>query len=184
MLFKRFGLIAVSLVALATAALADPSQIIAGRCHMDACSWFRILETEIVKSNDSGTLIRAKQIAGESSHPGGHYEQKTPIKWGEPKNHYVFCSKVRAAVMFFMAPGDFPTCRYGCWLAHLLSPGYSAGVFGYNMTDYEDYFRICHGLANVDPNDVSLANKFGYPPSLVDQVGQVELKSPEDIFNH
>lgn len=43
------------------------------------------------------------------------------------------------------------------------------------MTDYEDYFRICHGLANVDPNDASLAAKFGYSPSLVDQVGQVEL---------
>lgn len=183
----RCGLLAVLILvlnALAQVAAADPSQVISAGCRMGTCAWFRILETEIVKSNNVGTLIRSKEAHGESEHPDDNYERKTPIKWSEPTNQYVFCSKLKPAVIFHIPPSDYATCRYGCWYAHLLSPGYADGVYGYNASDYEAYFRICHGLAKIDPQDISLARKFGYARSLIKQVGQVEIKSPEDIFGH
>ena len=175
MLFRVLGPTALGLIVCAAPGFADPSQVIAGRCHMDVCSWFRILETNTIKSTDRGTLIRAKEVSGESPMtPDGHHGQKTTIKWGKPTTQYVFCSEVRPATIF-----EFE----GHWMAHLISPGYSAGVFGYNTDDYAKYFRICHGLAKVDPNDVSLAKRFGYPESLVDQVNQIDLNSPEDILS-
>lgn len=151
----------------------EPPDVVPGRCHMDECVWSRFVEREIVRSDSSGTLIRTKTITGSSKHPNGSYDVGTPIEWGAPSDEYIFCSKTRPAVIFDVN---------NQWIAHLLAPGYSEGVFGYNTDSYIDYFFICHGLKNVDLGDASLAQKFSYAPSLVKNVDQLSLRAPQDIM--
>src|SRR5208282_125405 len=112
---------------------------------------FQILEKEIVRSDASGRLVRAKTLVGVSKHPNGTYERKAPIEWKAPVDDYIFCSKVRPAVIVKWEDH---------WNADLLSPGSPEGVFGYNTSSYVQYFFVCHGLSDADPNDASLGQKF------------------------
>jgi hypothetical protein len=148
-------------------------EVLKGRCHMDACSWMRPGVPEIVHSGASGTLKKLKMTSGSSMHPNGSYDKRAPIEWDAPHDEYVFCSKRHPAVIF---------SSEGKWLAHLLAPGYPDGVYGYNESDYVQYFKICHKLVWSYTKDASVAEKLGYPRYLVKSVDQIKLVKPEDIM--
>ena len=152
---------------------ARATEVVQGRCHMDHCFWFRVEDRDTVQTNQLGSLVRVTEATGDSRHPNGNYNRKTPIKWSQPAISYVFCSKVQPAVIFQFE---------GKWLASTLSPGHSEGVYGYNESYYAEYLFVCHGLAKADPSDASLAARFGYPAFLSEKVEQFELQTPEDIL--
>ena len=109
-------------------------QTIQGRCSMDVCSWMRPIEQKIVQANEYGSLVKIEFAYGKSIHPNGSYEQKRPIEWGKSDEGYVYCSKSSPAVIF---KSDIVPNKG--WFAHVLAPGYSDGVFGYNTSTYRGW---------------------------------------------
>lgn len=152
---------------------AGSRETVQGGCHMDICTWFRVDHRDTVRTNRLGSLLRIAIAIGELHHPNASYSSKTPIEWGLSETAYVFCSKAQPAIIF----GNDAR-----WEAATLSPGHSEGVFGYNELAYAEYLFVCHGLANANPADPSIAARFGYPPSLVRKIDQFELERPGDIM--
>ncbi len=146
--------------------------IIRGGCRMDYCDWLRLKSKAIVQTSESGVLIKTLFERGELMHPNGTYDRQQPIKWAEPTESYAFCSKKLPAILF-KGPEKG-------WVGHLLAPGHPEGGYGVFQGNYEEYFLICHGLANVELTDKSVAS-FGYPAELVEHVGQIEIATPSDI---
>jgi hypothetical protein len=64
------------------------------------CFWFRVEDRDTVQTNQLGSLVRVTEATGDSKHPNGNYNRKTPIKWSQPTISYVFCSKVQPTVIF------------------------------------------------------------------------------------
>jgi hypothetical protein len=73
--------------------------VIQTSCHMDYCFWFRLKAKTTLQTRWSGELVKVLSDQGESFHPNGSYEKPQPIKWKTPVESYVFCSKVRPAVI-------------------------------------------------------------------------------------
>ena len=150
---------------------------IRAQCQMDVCMWFRVKSKTVVRSDNSGTLLKIQLDMGEADHPNGDYNHPKPIQWA-PTEHYVYCSKVRPAVIF--STQNNPT--KGSWLADILAPGYPDTVIGANRASYIEYFYVCHGMISPNLSDPSLAAQFGYPSTLTAHVNQIELARPLDIL--
>ena len=148
---------------------------IRAQCQMDVCMWFRVKSKTVVRSDEFGTLLKIQLDMGEADHPNGDYSHPKPIQWA-PTEHYVYCSKVRPAVIFSaQAPVKGP------WLADILAPGYPDTVIGANRASYIEYFYVCHGMVAPNLSDPSLATQFGYPSNLAAHVNQIEIATPLDI---
>ena len=140
---------------------------------MGTCDWLRIEIPEIVQSNGTELLKKVKVVMGKSVNP---YDEKTPIRWGDFGDVYVFCSTRLPAVIF-------PDVQHnGKWVAQSLAPGYPEGTAHYLTDANIEYFEVCHNVAPPFPDDDSLGKKFGYPPGLVMHVMNTALSKPEDIL--
>jgi len=171
---KRFSLVTSAPIVLFLCFPVDAaSNAVKGHCSMDACDWIQLGVPETIRSDASGALKKLEMTYGSSTHPNATYDKQAPIDWGAPSEQYIFCSNRHPAVISLFE---------GKWLAHLLAPGYPAGVYGFNVNDYIEYFRVCHSLQWSYPTDTSLAEKLGYPQYLVKTVKQVELAKPEDVM--
>jgi hypothetical protein len=128
----RLGVLS-SLLAIVTVPAVASSAKVQGQCNMGTCDWLRIETPEIVKSNRTESLKKVKMVMGESVNP---YDKKTPIRWGDPGDEYVFCSTRLPAVIF-------PDVQHnGKWVAQSLAPGYPEGTPHYLTDANIEYFKV------------------------------------------
>jgi hypothetical protein len=92
----------------------EPAPVIQTSCHMDYCFWFRLKSKIMSQNRWNGEFVKVLSDQGQSFHPNGSYEEPQPITWKISSESYVFCSKVRPAVIHQDGNG---------WLATFLAPG-------------------------------------------------------------
>ncbi len=77
----------------------DTKNIVTGRCHMDSCWWWKVEDSQIMKSDSQGTLIKvlAKTTSIDYS-PSVVNKKGYPdlppkkAKWGTVTETFIFCS--------------------------------------------------------------------------------------------
>ncbi len=157
---------------------AHAAELIAGRCHMDYCSWFSIESRDISATNPQGALVKVESRWWQSHHPKG-YDKRAPRKGGELGVSYVFCSKTAPALI----DRDDSSRK---WLASSIAPGNPDDIAGANITGYIFYFAVCHGLtvteAGLYDQTVTLGKKFGYSVKPSDEDTQRTIDAPTDIL--
>jgi hypothetical protein len=148
--------------------------LLQGRCHMDYCSWFSIEKKMLVGKNSQDALYQVVTKGWESHHPNASYDKRTARTGGKVSTRYVLCSHRRPAVI--LSDG-------GKWLVHTLAPGNEDGIFGFNESDYKEYFAVCHRLRidDVYSDGVEAGRKLRYnvDPESVDQS---EISDPRDML--
>jgi hypothetical protein len=156
---------------------ATANDVLEGRCHMGTCIWLRFGVPSLVKTQGAEALKKVSISVGESDQlPNGDRDKNAPIKWSSPDDVYALCSTSRPAVVH---PDYSDKTK---WVAQFLAPGYPAGVFGYLVETYVEYFKICHNIDNPKEGDLALAKKFGYPPGLVLRISDMPVTKPEDVL--
>jgi hypothetical protein len=147
---------------------------------MGTCDWLGFGAPQTVKSQGAETLKRVPVAVGEATYPDGSYDEKVPIKWGDPEDVYLLCSTSRPAIVH----RDYSDKNK--WIAQFLAPGYPDHQYSYlidSIDSYTEYFRICHNVEPPQWKGISLARKFGYPPGLVLRASEVPISKPGDILS-
>lgn len=113
-----------------------------GQCHMDYCSWAKIIKNTIVHKDSEKTRVKSLLLGGQSYHRD-HYPQSGTIpkniKWNK-KPHYITveCSYINPKVMidgqvdeldFQMVPAILEsTANLYFQVCHNHYDGYSSGI--------------------------------------------------------
>jgi hypothetical protein len=155
-----------------------------GRCHMDVCGFFNIVDSKPVGSAANGTLysVALQQWENEYKARGendDHEYDRAPVKTGKPSItvSFVFCSKTRPLQFFFSE---------GKWEANSLRPGDEAAVSGAEEFAYVLYWAECHDLITKDPVSAALATRLGYrfkdQPAKDDNASAASVLQPMDVL--
>jgi hypothetical protein len=157
---------------------AEGAELIAGRCHMDYCSWFSIESRDITATSPKGALARVESRWWQSHHPNGYNNiNRARRTGGNLATGYVYCSKMVPTLID----------RYeGQWVATTIAPGNPDAIHGATISSYIFYFAVCHGVtvteANLYDQTVLLGKKFGYAAKLNDDDAQRKIDSPTDVL--
>ncbi|WP_162784702.1 hypothetical protein [Paracoccus suum] len=122
-----------------------------GRCHMDACTWYRQSQPWQVGEGSAavpGRVMAVMQTTAQTGHPTGDYPDSAPAdaKWRPPVEARYFCSMKRPAFQ----------SEVGSWTVLPLPQ-----VFGATETITAAYLHVCHpDVAGGDPYD--LPGTLGY----------------------
>jgi len=161
----------------ATAAGLGPVKLI--YCHMDECSWSRLVSNELVSSRRNEQLRKYVSLDGSSSHRGGNYpvrySKRVRIEWErKPAATYVLCSRKRPSIAF---QDRWDPKSRGRWYAHYLD---LFSLAGYNTSSAVTYMHACHHIDfDFDDSGKGL-RKLGYRPGTRSE--QVDLNGPTDLL--
>jgi hypothetical protein len=132
----------------------------AGRCHMDICTFFNIVDSKPVGSTKDGTLFAVAAQQWENGYKAhgendDHEYDRAPVSSEKPTTavSFVFCSKTRP-VEFFYSEGK--------WSSNALRPGDESAVSGAEEYAYVFYWAACHNVIVKDAVSASLAARLGY----------------------
>lgn len=77
----------------------DTKNIVMGRCHMDSCWWWKVEDSQIMKSNGQGTLIKVLAKTTSVDYPRSVVDKKgypdfppKKAKWENATETFIFCS--------------------------------------------------------------------------------------------
>jgi hypothetical protein len=121
-IFKLFSFSVFSLFMLYVGiADAKPNNIAMGRCHMDSCFWWKIENTQEIKSESKGKLIKAFVRSTWVAFPSAMIQKKgypdsppKKAKWEDVTEEYIFCSdKIPAYFDFDKKQGKFVGSIFG-----------------------------------------------------------------------
>ena len=77
----------------------DTKNIVTGRCHMDSCWWWKVEDSQIMKSDSQGTLIKVLAKTTSIDYPPSVVNKKgypdlppKKAKWGAVTETFIFCS--------------------------------------------------------------------------------------------
>ena len=169
----------LEMAAAASAALGSPKLIY---CHMEECSWLRLVSNSAVATTNDGELRKYLAFRGLSYHRNGDYpdrfSKRVAIDW-EHKSHptYVSCSRRRPAVAW-KETGEGR--NKGRWYAHYLD---LFDLYGYNTSSAVIYADACHhmNLLGLNSGDEDKAlRRLGYHPGTRSE--QVNLAGPMDLL--
>jgi hypothetical protein len=160
--------------AVANAPMGEP---LLGNCHMDTCSYSRLVRRETLRESPAGRLLKVTLLGGtqgDASDAGP--DDDAPILWDrEPHDIFVFCSTRLPAVMMRVAGRR--TLQ-----TDLLDLGGREAISDLLVSSANLYMEVCHGLRDRDLA-VETAG-LGYRPiprALLDS--GIDIESPEEIFN-
>ena len=166
----------LELIVAATAGL-GPVKLI--YCHMDECSWSRLVSNQLVSAQRNEQLRKYVALDGSSTHRDGkypvRYSKRVHIAWErKPVATYVLCSRARPSIAF---QDRFDPKAKGRWYAHYLD---LFSLAGYNTSSAVVYMDACHHIDfNVDDSTTTL-KKLGYRPGTRSE--QVDLTGPTDLL--
>jgi hypothetical protein len=160
--------------ATSSAAMGEP---MLGNCHMDTCSYSRLVRRETLRESPAGRLLKVTLLGGtqgDASDAGP--DGDAPIVWDrEPHDIFVFCSTRLPAVMMRVAGRR--TLQ-----TDLLDLGGREAISDLLVSSANLYMEVCHGLRDRDLA-VETAG-LGYRPiprALLDR--GIDIASPEEILN-
>lgn len=77
----------------------DTKNIVTGRCHMDSCWWWKVEDSQIMKSDNKGSLIKVFVKTTSVDYPRSVVDKKgypdlppKKAKWGAVTETFIFCS--------------------------------------------------------------------------------------------
>lgn len=120
-----------------------------GRCHMDACVWKRLVDSQVVARPNQALVVRlTQQVALVDT-------DQMPVEkdWEAASTATVTCSYARPTVAFTI-DGEETT--------HALTLSPEGTVYGYQIDSVLTYFQACHNLT-IDETSISSAiEMMGY----------------------
>jgi hypothetical protein len=160
--FKLFSLAVCSLFMLYVGiADAKPNNIAMGRCHMGSCFWWKIENTQEIKSESKGKLIKAFVRSTWVAFPSTILQKKgypdfppKKVKWEDPTEEYIFCSDRIPAYFYFDK-------KQGKYVGSIFGETYGATEAIENLYRY-----ICH--KKIKPSS---------------SASEISIDKPIDIFN-
>jgi hypothetical protein len=166
-----------SAVLLALAVAAGPPKLI--YCHMDECSWSRLVSNRVVARRGREQLRAYVTIDGQSNHRGSeyptHYSKRVHVAWeAKPVTTYVLCSRARPGIAF---QDRWDRAAKGRWYAHYLD---LFDLYGYNTSSAVIYAAACHGIDFNFGDAEKALRKLGYRPGTRSE--QVDVRRPTDLL--
>ena len=77
----------------------DTKNIVTGRCHMDSCWWWKVEDSQIMKSDSRGTLVKVLAKTTSIDYPRSVVDKKgypdlppKKAKWEDATETFIFCS--------------------------------------------------------------------------------------------
>jgi hypothetical protein len=77
----------------------DIQSIVMGRCHMDSCWWWKVEDSQMMKSNNQGALIKVLVKTTNIDYPRSVVDKKgypdlppKKAKWSDTDETFIFCS--------------------------------------------------------------------------------------------
>lgn len=160
--------------AVANAPMGEP---LLGNCHMDTCSYSRLVRRETLRESPAGRLLKVTLLGGtqgDASDAGP--DDDAPIVWNRaPHDIFVFCSTRLPAVMMRVAGRR----NLQTDLLDFVSPDAITDVLTSSANLYMD---ICHGQRDRTLSEETAG--LGYRPiprALLDS--GIDIERPEEIFN-
>jgi hypothetical protein len=166
----------LELIAATTAGL-GPVKLI--YCHMDECSWSRLVSNEFISAHRDEKLRKYVTLDGSSDHRDGNYpvrySKRVHIVWeSKPVATYVLCSRKRPSIAF---QDRFDPKGKGRWYAHYLD---LFSLAGYNTSSAVVYMDACHHIDFNFGDSGKALKKLGYRPGTRSE--QVNLSGPTDLL--
>ena len=148
-----------------------------GNCHMDSCSYSRLVRRETVRESPAGRLLRITLLGGTQGEAGDDGpDEDAPIIWDrDPHDVFIFCSTRLPAVMMRVA-------GQRTLQTDLLDLGGRNAISDVLIGSANLYMDVCHGLRDRDLSEESAG--LGYrpiPQALLD--GGIAIERPEEIFD-
>lgn len=143
-----------------------------GRCHMDECSWAKILSQKEIAADMRGRLIELKLRGGSS--PNDDSDLNNPkITWNKYTHKvYIFCS-VYLPVSMMKSEGKYQVDILDFW----------QGTPGILESSASLYREACHP-SSMGLNEQTLAKRFGYRKLEDTHSLDIVVHKPIDIFNY
>ena len=148
-----------------------------GNCHMDICSYSRLVRRETLRESPAGRLLKVTLLGGTQGEAGDSGpDDEAPIVWNRaPHDIFVFCSTRLPAVMMRVARRRALQTD----LLDFVSPDAITDVL---ISSANLYMDICHGQRGRELSEETAGLGYRPIPQGLRDSG-IDIERPEEIFN-